>query len=81
MSNIKKGDLVKITSRSSYRYEEKPLLIVLEKTKLGKHKIAPYIEFELFCIESKRIFYWPLKNNSYESLLKLDEYENHKESK
>ena len=72
LKDIQQSDLVKITGKSNLTFEEKPFLIVLEKN-IPCSKFS-YNEFLLFCIESNRIFYWNCKENSYENIVKVQDY-------
>ena len=70
LNKVNKGDLVKIMGKSRSSFEDKPILIVLEKIiHNDKHP-----EFRLYCSETGRIFYWPFSSGFYQLILKLDDY-------
>ena len=72
---IRRGDLVKITGRSSTKFEDKPYLIVLKKDTTNS-VYASRDTFHLYCCSTNRTFYWSAENCPYEDIVKVENYYN-----
>jgi len=70
---VRKGDLVKITGRSSTKFEDKPYLIVI-----GKHTInsgfSLHDTYYLYCCCTNRVFHWSSSSYPYEDIVKVENY-------
>ena len=72
---IRRGDLVKITGRSSTKFEDKPYLIVLKKDTLNS-VFSSIDTYYLYCCDSNRVFHWSAESYPYESIVKVENYYN-----